>query len=111
MIPVISRYDCLEHDPIDRWVPPDPKDVEIRMTFVIGSTLQEGDYFEALVVTPNRVPVKGARRPMVVVDSFSVDAVQTEMRKLLKSCEGETWAEVSAKLNLRLIWEFDNYNA
>jgi len=45
-----------------------------------------------------------------VVPEFSWKVARHSLTKLLSSCSGNTWSEVSEKLSRYLHWEYEDYN-
>ena len=96
-------------------VPTDPSDCAVLMQAEIGPVGDEGaDTFYFEVATPNALAQRfddGERpfwiRGTLLVSTFSWEAVEAALDQLVSSTDGHSWAEVGAKLNLFLRWEFD----
>ena len=93
--------------------PPDASRVHILVQAFVGPNGGPGEEsFEFTVVTRLAVadlPVPRWGRSMLLVETFSWADVRTAVEKLLRHCDGETWADVGAKINRYLQWEFDDY--
>jgi hypothetical protein len=48
-------------------------------------------------------------RGLLLIETFSWPAVERMIERLLARASAATWHEVAAKINLELLWEFDNY--
>ena len=93
--------------------PVDASDCEIYCEAEIGMKGELGaDVFFFTVATPKFLLRQGGcrwGRGYLIVDSFSWEAVESAIKKLLAQSSGNTWDEVAKKLNMALDWEFDNY--
>lgn len=109
MKPVIISYDCIDHDPIDAWVPDEVHDVDFWMNFTIGYDERGGDNFQVRVVTPNNLHGPDADKYAIILSQYSWEEVLGHVTSILSQCHGSDWAEVSGKLAKHMYWEFDNY--
>jgi hypothetical protein len=51
---IIKSFDCVDHDPIEEWIPGDINDIDIWITFSIGPSDEVGaDYFQGHFITKN----------------------------------------------------------
>ena len=68
--------------------------------------------FAFTVVTPRYLLEHGGSRwgrGLLVVDEFSWSTVERMIQRLISHASAASWAEVAQKLNMELLWEFDNY--
>lgn len=111
-VPQIKSFDCVDHDPIEQWVPSDPNDVDFWMNFSIGMAGEEGaDNFQVHVVTRKSSSSSSAVEPKysVVLEAYSWPALLKAVAAVLESCKGSNWNDISAKLAGKFAWEFDSY--
>ena len=106
--PIILSIDCVEHDPIEKWVPEDTENVSIWINIRIGINQSEGDYFQLKIVTPKRV-LNQDEQYSLVVNEYSWGTVLIGVDKLLERCKGSDWEEISKKLSTHMRWEFESY--
>ena len=109
MKPIIVRYDCTDHDPIETWIPDDPFNVDFWMNFTIGPDMKGGDNFQVRVTTPNNLHGRNADKHAIVLAEYSWASVLEVIEKLLEDIRGDDWAEVSAQLSQLMFWEYENY--
>ncbi len=109
MIPIILSYDCVEHDPIDNWIPDDVYDVDLYINFTIGTDNTAGDNFLLRVVTPNNLQGQNASQHSIVIHEYSFINVMQKVEDILQQCQGSHWQEISEKLAKFMSWEFDGY--
>jgi len=80
---------------------------------MIGPDSEAGEEsFEFEVLSPDRIVEVGASRWMrsiLVLESFSLSEVRDRVEKLLRHCEGDSWAKVAAKLSRYMNWEYEEY--
>ena len=108
--PVIKSFDCVDHDPIDEWIPVDPFDVDFWMNFSIGVEESKGaDNFQVHVVTHETIKNTKDKKYMIVLDSYSWPKLLKQVEDILMKCEGYDWSDISEKLSKYFYWEFDNY--
>ena len=93
--------------------PEDPADCAVLLEAEIGPSDEDGaDLFNFVVVT-HRFLAREAEprwvRGQLVVPEFSWKAARDSLSKLLLSCSGNTWSEVSEKLSRYLHWEYEDY--
>ena len=106
---IIKSIDCINHDPIQDWIPENKKDVNIFITFHIGPKDGRGsELFNANVVTPNNVPTSSNAKYIEVVE-YNLESVVNKVNALLNNFESDDWAKIGSYLNQFLDWEFDNY--
>ena len=109
MKPVIVSYDCVDHDPIDRWVPHDVFDVDFWINFTIGPEPGGGDNFLLHIVTPNNLHGKESDKYALVLVEYSWTSVLAGVERMLEKSRGATWSEISEKLSKFMRWEYDEY--
>jgi Immunity protein 8 len=109
MKPIINRYDCVDHDPIDSWVPEDPANVDFWMNFTIGSGGAAGDDFQVHVLTNSQVERSISTQYAIILPIYRWDLLLAVVEKILDHCQGEDWVEVSGKLSRYMHWEYQDY--
>lgn len=105
MQPLILSYDCVAHDPIDLWVPPQDDDIDIWLTLTIGYDASGGDHFRVRVVTPNRLSATGAKYSLVI-HHYHFPSILKTLNSIVESCDGEDWRVVTEKLSKHFYWEY-----
>lgn len=94
-------------------LPLDPENCCVVLNAAIGPKGSPGaENFAFTVVTPRFLAEHGETRwgrGLLVVATFSWATVERMVERLLAHASAATWHEVAAKLNLELLWEFDNY--
>jgi hypothetical protein len=94
-------------------LPADVDDCAVAIEVEIGpSGVTGGDLFHFEVVTPQALLRRGGSqwgRGMLIVQSFSWEAVDRALSKLVLHATAETWTEAAAQLNREMHWEFDGY--
>jgi hypothetical protein len=113
-IPQLKGYDCIDHDPIDEWVPESDADVFYSLCLHIGLPDSEGaDLFYVDVMTPQAINNhnlgKRLRQRRIIVNPYAWDAVLESVRSILERCAGEDWSQQSTLLAKHFSWEFENY--
>ncbi len=101
-------------DLLDGSMPADPEHCRIAMTATIGSEGTDGgDLFNFTVVTPKALRSDEASwgRGLLIMPSFSWQAVTRMLERLLRHASRESWQASAAELNKELLWEFDNYTS
>lgn len=109
MKPVIVSYDCTDYDPIDKWVPDDPYNVDFWMNFTIGPDMKGGDNFQVHIATPNNLNGKNSDKHAIVLNEYSWPSVLAAVEHMLEKCQGTDWSEISEKLSQLMCWEFEDY--
>lgn len=106
---VIVSYDCTDHDPINKWVPQDPLNVDFWMNFTIGPDKTAGDNFQVRVITQKNVSAIKNIEHHIVLASYSWPSVMESVEFILENNQGHDWSEIANKLSKVMYWEFDNY--
>jgi hypothetical protein len=109
MKPIIISYDCSDHDPIDKWTPDDPFDVDIWVNFTIGTDKMGGDNFLVRIVTPNNLHGKNSDKWAIVIVEYSWENILAKINRLLEESSGDDWADISRNLSSRMHWEYQDY--
>lgn len=109
MKPVIISYDCVDHDPIDEWVPEDLHDFDFWMNFTIGPDFIGGDNFLVRIVSPSNLNGQMIAKHSIVLIQYSLESVLVEVEKFLSGAEGENWMDVSGMLSKSMQWEYADY--
>ncbi|WP_413664746.1 Imm8 family immunity protein [Microbulbifer sp. CNSA002] len=105
----INSYDCVDHDPIDQWVPNDPYDVDIWVNFRIGPDTESGDNFQVHIVTPNNLHGKGSTKYAIILYEYSWKKVLRTVESMLEQCQCTSWIGISRQLANLMHWEYENY--
>lgn len=116
MIPELKGFNCLEHDPIDEWVPDLDDEVNYYLCLYIGLPDDIGiDYFTVNIVTPQAInalnlgpQLKGKH---VTINPYSWDAVIERLTNILNMCDGDNWDQQLPKLREHFDWEYDGYRS
>jgi hypothetical protein len=93
-----------------------PDDVEECAVFCeaeIGVKGEKGaDIFSFTVATPKFLWAQQGYKwgkGLIIIETFSWEAVEAALNKLLSECSGTDWIEVTDKLTKTLHWEYENY--
>jgi len=113
-IPKLKAFDCVDHDPIDEWVPASDSDVHYSLCLHIGPPDEDGaDLFYVDVATPQAINEHNLGRRLkerrIVVNSYSWDNVLEKVQETLRNCGGDSWNQQSELLAKHFYWEFENY--
>lgn len=111
-IPQLKGFDCIDHDPIDQWVPTSDAEVHYSLCLHIGPLDEEGaDLFYVSVTTPQAISEHEleTRQRRIVVNPYSWANVLKEVQRTLEMCGGDDWSQQSALLAKHFDWEFENY--
>lgn len=113
-MPLLKAQDCFDHDPIEKWQPNAPTDVDYWLCLHIGPTESEGaDLFYVNVLTESAAdqlaPEELASRKKIILSEYSWSAVLSAVNKIIQSAEGPDWSAIASKLCQSFDWEFDNY--
>lgn len=77
MKPIIISYDCIDHDPIDKWLPDDLYHVDVWVNFTIGPDSKGGDNFQVRIVTPNNLQGKDSAKYAIILNEYSLPAMRS----------------------------------
>jgi len=102
--------------PDGRALPADPARCCIGMQADIGPVGEESaDTFSFEACTPSGLAARLDRdgrpywaRGILVVESFSWEAVEAALYQFVRSVSGADWAEVAGKLSRFMYWEFED---
>ncbi len=111
-IPELKAFDCMDHDPINEWIPESVSEVFYTLCLHIGVMGSVGaDYFYVDVMTPEVEQNLGAnlRSRSIVIDPYSWNGVVAKVEKILAQCEADTWDEQARLLSAYFHWQFENY--
>jgi hypothetical protein len=98
-----------------KWQPQSLDDVYYYLEMTIGrEDSPGGDLFGLMVVSPQaRRACPSSSRPnrrwLFVTTEYSWQVVVDHVNKVLDTCEGETWRDVSRKLSRYFYWEYEDY--
>ena len=94
-------------------LPDDPDDCEVFLEATIGPDSSDAsEIFAFSVVTPTALSRETRfrwGRGLLIIPTFSWEAVDHALARLLAHCSRDSWAQVAQQLNQNLHWEFDNY--
>ena len=94
-------------------LPDDPQHCSVYCEATIGPTDSPGEeIFGFHVVTPSAIDVRNRfrwGRGLLIVPSFSWEAVDLALARLRSHASRDSWDEVARELAKNLIWEFENY--
>jgi hypothetical protein len=108
--PVILAFDCVDHDPIETWVPEDAAHVDFWMNFTIGEDVSAGDNFLAHIVTHGALKhLRGPenQKSLVVLGEYSWPAVLQAVDAILEQCRAHDWSGMTDRLRRHLSWEYE----
>ena len=108
-IPEIKSWDCIDHGPIEEWVPDDPSDVEFWCNLTIGIKGEAGaDNFQVHIATDKAVSGINTKRYLVVVPYYeSWVHVLEKLKSIVVQCEDISWSGMSEKLSKHFRWEYE----
>lgn len=106
--PEIKGWDCIEHDPIEDWIPEDKAAVDIWCNFAIGLRGSGGgDNFSVRVITEAEIRHVNDHRFLLIVPYYeSWSQILMQVRREIADCKGLSWAQVSEQLARRFKWEY-----
>ena len=112
-VPELKGFDCVDHDPIERWVP-EGEAVLYWLVLHIGVPGEPGaDLFTVPVANhaglhdPEWKQRADRSKSPIVVDPYSWQGVIDEVDRCLQAAAGWDWATVRAKLRERFAWEYE----
>jgi hypothetical protein len=92
-------------------LPDDVEECKVFCEAAIGIKGEIGaDIFSFKVVTPKFLWHQQGQKwgkGLLIVETFSWEAVKTALDKLLSYCTGTDWIEISDKLTKHLDWEYE----
>jgi hypothetical protein len=108
----IKSFDCADHDPIDKWVPDDPAEVDFWCTVAIGIRDDEGaDYFQVHVVTQKALSQVSDKRYILVVPYYeNWNQIIAQLYEKMELCKDVSWAGFTEQFSELFAWEYDGYN-
>ena len=114
IIPELMAFDCLDHDPIEQWIPDSDAEVDYRLCLHVGQPDSEAcDLFYVRVTTPEAIgahhPGTSVGKRRIVVNPYSWESVLEAIQATLARCAGEGWSQQSALLAEHFDWEFEGY--
>ena len=94
-------------------LPDNADDCEVWCEAEIGVKGEKAaDIFSFAVVTPKFLWSQQGHKwgkGLIILDTFSWEAVEAALDNLLSQCSGRDWLEVTDKLTKTLYWEYENY--
>ncbi|WP_444912473.1 Imm8 family immunity protein [Microbulbifer sp. PAAF003] len=107
--PEIKGWDCIDHDPIEEWVPDDPSDVEFWCNIAIGLSGENGaDNFQVHIATNKALSRIEDKKYMVVVPYYeSWVQVLDVLHSIVAECEDIGWSGMSEQLAKHFHWEYE----
>jgi hypothetical protein len=114
MHPELKGFDCIDHDPIEDWIPSGDEVVNYHLCLHIGSRDEVGaDYFNVQVVTPQSINSQNLGSSLskrsLVINPYSWSAVRERVESVLSECIGSDWSQCADLLSKHFHWEFENY--
>ena len=107
---------CTDVDPLESYVPNDPKSFGFSLELLIGPDGQEGmESFQVTVCTPRWLEANHPPEDIIlgrhylIVFEFNYDRLLQRIEKYLRHCTGDTWQEVAEKVARLGWWEFEDY--
>jgi len=112
--PELKAFDCIDHDPIEQWIPASEGEVNYQLCLHIGLPGDEAcDLFYMQVTTPEAIsthhPGKSLGKRRIIVNPYSWESVLEAIQATLERCAGDDWSQQSALLAEHFAWEFENY--
>lgn len=107
----IKSYDCIEHDPIDEWIPEEPDLVSFWCCISIGIKGQEGfDYFQVHVVTSRMLSQITDKKYTLVLPYYEnfqqvIDVINQQM----ELCKNINWVGFTEEFSKIYHWEYSGY--
>lgn len=114
----IRNYSSAEIDDLESWVPEPGQGVFFSLSFEVAEAGTTGsNLFQAIVATPaglqqfktehphERLPDRG----VIVLETYSWEAVLDKLTGPLKACTRESWDESMACLSRQFLWEYEDY--
>lgn len=113
-IPQLKGFDCIDHDPIEEWMPSSDSDAYYPLCLHIGPPDEEvADLFYVDVATPQAINAHNLGRRLkqkgIVVNPYSWESVLAKVQATIECCEGENWSQQSELLSKHFNWEYENY--
>jgi hypothetical protein len=107
--PEIKSWDCVDHDPIEKWIPEDPSEVEFWLNIAVGIVGEEGtNNFLVHVVTERKVSSVANKSHMLVIPYYSgLSEVLTKINTTLECCNGLNWSDISEQIAKLYKWEYE----
>lgn len=114
---VLRSLTTIEHEPLESVEPSDPTDFEIWVRALLAPQDGAGEEsFDFRVASPpwlaRNLPERGFQwgRHLLIVDRWDPAIVESAVARLLTSAEGQSWADLGAKLASYAYWEFEDYH-
>jgi hypothetical protein len=110
--PEIKSWDCVDHDPIEEWVPEDPSNVDYWCNISIGIEGEEGaDNFQVHVVSENMLSQISSKQHIIVVPYYEGwNQVLKAVKLKLDKCSDIEWSGMSLQIAKLFYWEYEGYN-
>ncbi|MCA8942019.1 MAG: hypothetical protein KDB80_05605 [Planctomycetes bacterium] len=113
LVPELKHVDCIDHDPIERWIP-ETDAVLFWLTLHVGLPAHEAvDMFTVPVanLAGMRSPEWNRRRQgsaePIVVEPYSWHAVLEQVNGRLRRCAAHDWTSVWHGLRKEFAWEYE----
>ena len=115
-VPQIKTLHSPEVDNLDSWIP-EGDGFYVLLQLGIGPRDEAGsDNFEIVLANPEGLRSRCTEGSIVVGDrgllvlrSFEWREIQSHLRRIVSSCGGRDWVEVSTKLQRYFFWEYEDY--
>ena len=105
----IKSWDCIEHDPIEEWIPDDRSDVEFWCNIAIGIDGENGsDNFQVHIATHKAVSRIENKDHLVVVPYYeNWPQVLELLQSIVSQCGDVGWSGMSGQLSKHFYWEYE----
>ncbi len=110
----VKSVDLIDYENWAYW-PDDTEDFGLAAEAMIGSAESDGaDIFSFEICTPkwfkrNRLDDATFARSTLFVAEYDEDQIKNHVIKLVQSIEGDSWADIAAKLSRFMTWEYEDY--
>ncbi|MCJ8313213.1 MAG: immunity 8 family protein [Pseudomonadales bacterium] len=108
--PEIKDWDCIEYDPIGKWIPDDPAEVDFWLNMTIGIKGETGgDNFLVHIVTEKLISQLENRSHILVVPYyFGMNDIIERVNVILESCHDLNWSGMAEQISKIYYWEFES---
>ena len=115
-LPKIKTLHSPDVDNLNGWLP-DADGFYVLLQMGIGPEDEAGsDIFEIILASPEGLrsrctdeSIVIADRALLVLKEFDWPRIQRHLHRVVSSCSGRDWIEVSARLQRFFCWEYEDY--
>lgn len=115
-VPQIKTFHSPDVDNLDSWIP-EGDGFYVLLQLGIGPRDEAGsDNFEIVLASPEGLrsrrtggTIVVGDRGLLVLQAFEWREIQSHLRRIVSSCSGRDWVEVSTKLQRYFFWEYEDY--